>query len=254
MENKLKEFLIDYDSNLILALEKINKNQKNFLVVIKEGKVCGVITDGDIRRHIILNNNLNITIKDIYNSNFSYVTLEDGFKKVVTYFKDSKIKFLPIIDNDDNLINIITKENLHTLLLQNIEYNPFYNFSLLNDAILEHEIYPKPWGCYKTVLLNNFCQCKILYIQPKSSISLQKHFHRDEHWVIIKGSGLAIKDKEEIKIHEGSYLYISKNTVHRLINTSDSDFLILTEVQLGDYFGEDDIIRIKDEYNRINND
>ena len=210
MENKLKEFLIDYDSNLILALEKINKNQKNFLVVIKEGKVCGVITDGDIRRHIILNNNLNITIKDIYNSNFSYVTLEDGFKKVVTYFKDSKIKFLPIIDNDDNLINIITKENLHTLLLQNIEYNPFYNFSLLNDAILEHEIYPKPWGCYKTV--------------------------------------------EEIKIHEGSYLYISKNTVHRLINTSDSDFLILTEVQLGDYFGEDDIIRIKDEYNRINND
>ena len=120
MANKLKEFLIDYNSNIILALEKINNNQKNFLIVIKEGKVCGVITDGDIRRHIILNKNLNITIKNVYNSNFLYITLEDGFKKIISYFKDSKIKFLPIIDKYYNLINIITKENLHALLLQNI--------------------------------------------------------------------------------------------------------------------------------------
>ena len=80
---------------------------------------------------------------------------------------------------------------------------------------------------------------------------MQKHLKREEHWIIVNGVGNAIINDKTITIKEGSHLHIPRNTIHRLINTSDSAFLILAEVQLGDYFGEDDIIRIEDEYHRI---
>lgn len=250
MKISLKKYIINKNSKLISALEKIDSNNKGFLVVIDDEKVCGVITDGDIRRDLIKAKDLNKTINTIYTDSFIFLTINDGFKKVVEFFKESNIKFLPILDENKKLINIITKENLHSILLQNIEYDPFFNFDSLDDSILEHEIYPRPWGFYKTVLLNDFCQCKTITIKPNSSISLQKHLRREEHWIIVNGHGKAIVDTKETSIEEGKHLYIPKNTIHRLINTSDSEFLILTEVQLGDYFGEDDIIRIEDEYNR----
>ena len=251
MNKELLKYIIPKNSNLCLALEKIDKNNKGFLIVMDNDKVCGVITDGDIRRNLINNKNLNKKIEDIYNPNYSYLSMEDGFKKVVNSFKDPTIRFLPIINHEKKLINIITKDNLHTILLQNIEYDPTYDFNSLDDSILEHEIYPRPWGFYKTVILNDFCQCKIITIKPKSSISLQKHLKREEHWIIVNGYGEAIINTEKIQIKEGTHLHIPKNTIHRLINTSNSEYLILTEVQLGDYFGEDDIIRLEDDYNRI---
>ena len=251
MKKELHKYQINKNSTLISALEKINLNNKGFLIVVDNEKVCGVLTDGDIRRDLIKNKQLNKTIKDIYNPKYTYLTNRDSFKKVVTSFKDENIKFLPIINRKNELTNIITKENLHTILLQNIEYTPSYDFNSLNDSLLEHEIYPRPWGFYKTVLLNDFCQCKIITIKPNSSISLQKHLKREEHWIIVNGVGNAIINDKTITIKEGSHLHIPRNTIHRLINTSDSAFLILAEVQLGDYFGEDDIIRIEDEYHRI---
>lgn len=248
---KIIDYVINKDSTILKTMDKINKNKKGFVIVVDENKVCGVLTDGDIRRELIKNENLNKNINNIYTKDFTYLTLNDGFKKVVEFFKDKNIKFLPILDNDKKLINIITKDNLHTLLLQNIEYTPLYDFDSLDDSVLEHEIYPRPWGFYKTVILNDFCQCKIITLKPNSSISLQKHSRREEHWIIVNGHGEAIIDSKKIKIKEGTHIHIPKNTIHRLINTSNSEFLILTEVQLGDYFGEDDIIRIDDEYNRI---
>lgn len=244
-------YTIDLDSSILDAMLKINFNKKGFLIVLSNDKVCGVITDGDIRRNILKNKNLDDSITKIYIRNFAYLTINDGFKNVVEFFKNNKIKFLPILSEDKKLVNIITKNNLHTLLLQNIEYTPYYDFQSLDDTILEHEIYPRPWGFYKTVLLNNFCQCKIITLKPNSAISLQKHLRREEHWIIVNGQGKAIVDDDCIKIKEGMHIHIPINTVHRLINTSDSEYLILTEVQLGDYFGEDDIIRIEDDYNRI---
>ena len=247
----MQSYTINENSSIIDSMTKINSNKKGFLIVLSNEKVCGVITDGDIRRHIIKTQNINDTINSIYTRNFTYLTTTDGFMKVVEYFKENNIKFLPILNEDNELSNIITKENLQTILLQNIEYNPLYDFSSLDDSILQHEIYPRPWGFYKTVLLNDFCQCKIITIKPNSSISLQKHLKREEHWIIVNGQGKANIDNKIIYVKEGSHLHIPQNTIHRLINTSDSEFLILTEVQLGTYFGEDDIIRIEDEYDRV---
>ena len=247
----LEKYTIDKNSELLHALEKIDKNKKGFLIVLDNAKVCGVITDGDIRRNLIKTESIKKTIEGIYTNEFTYLTTEDGFSKVVEYFKGSNILFLPILDENKNLKNIITKKNLHALLLKNIEYDPFYDFDSIDDSVLEHEIYPRLWGFYKTTVLNDFCQCKIITLKPKSSISLQKHLRREEHWIIVNGYGKAIVDTEEIEIKAGSHLHIPKNTIHRLINTSETEYLILTEVQLGDYFGEDDIIRIEDEYDRI---
>ena len=160
MKKELHKYQINKNSTLISALEKINLNNKGFLIVVDNEKVCGVLTDGDIRRDLIKNKQLNKTIKDIYNPKYTYLTNRDSFKKVVTSFKDENIKFLPIIHRKNELTNIITKENLHTILLQNIEYTPSYDFNSLNDSLLEHEIYPRPWGFYKTVLLNDFANVK----------------------------------------------------------------------------------------------
>lgn len=251
MNNTLLSFTINKNSNLLTAMEKINKNEKGFLIVLDNNQVCGVITDGDIRRDLIKSKILKKKIDEVYNPNFKYLSLNDGFVKVVEYFKENNLKFLPIIDENKKLCNIITKTNLHSLLLQNIIYDPNYDFFSIDDSLLEHEIYPRPWGFYKTVILNDFCQCKIITIKEKSSISLQKHLKREEYWIIINGCGKAVVGDKILDVNKGSTIYIPKNTIHRLSNTSSTKSLILTEVQLGDYFGEDDIIRLKDDYNRV---
>lgn len=247
----LEKYTIDKDAKLLHALKKIDNNKKGFLIVLDSNEVCGVITDGDIRRDLIRTENTDKTIETIYTNQFTYLTIDDEFEKVVEYFKGSKIQFLPILDENRHLKNIITKKNMHALLLKNIAYDPFYDFDSIDDTILEHEIFPRIWGFYKTTMLNDFCQCKILTLKPKSSISLQKHMRREEHWIIVNGYGKAIVGPKKIKIRAGTHLHIPKNTLHKLKNTSETEYLILTEVQLGDYFGEDDIIRIEDEYGRI---
>lgn len=251
MKNSLNQFTVNKTVKLLDAMEKINKNKKGFLIVLDENKVCGVITDGDIRRDLIKNKNLEKDISGICNYDFKYLNLDDGFVKVVEYFKENNLKFLPILNENKKLCNLVTKTNLHSLLLQNITYDPHYDFCGIDDSLLEHEIHSRPWGFYKTVILNEFCQCKIITINPQVSISLQKHFRREEHWIIVNGKGRAIIGDAVLDINKGSSLHIPVNTIHRLTNTSDSESLILTEVQLGDYFGEDDIIRIEDDYGRV---
>ncbi len=81
-------------------------------------------------------------------------------------------------------------------------------------------------------------------------ISLQKHTKREEHWVVVYGKGNIILEDSTIKAYTGKYVFIPKGCKHRIINTSANQNLIFCEVQLGNYFGEDDIIRYEDKYNR----
>lgn len=243
-------YVIDKTSSIISALAKIDANKKGFLIVLDGSSVVGTLTDGDIRRAFIRGYNFNDTLMEIYTSPFHYLTLNDTFASVISYFKDSNVKFLPILGDDMQLCNIITKQNMHALLLQNIAYDPLYPFSYMDESLLDHEIYPRPWGFYKTAFLNQFCQCKTITVNPKSSLSLQKHLRREEHWIIVHGEGSARVADEVFTVKAGCHVHIPRGTLHRLINNSEKEALIVTEVQLGDYFGEDDIIRIEDEYGR----
>lgn len=246
----LSLYITDKSTSLIQVMEKINKNKKGFLIVLDGQKVVGTITDGDIRRALIRGISPEVNIDEIYVANFTYLMLEDGLPRVIECFKLAGVKFLPILDDAMQLCNIITKQNMHALLLQNIAYDPLYPFCDMDESLLDHEIYPRPWGFYKTAFLNQFCQCKTITVNPKSSLSLQKHLRREEHWIIVHGEGSARVADEVFTVKAGCHVHIPQGTLHRLMNNSEKESLIVTEVQLGDYFGEDDIIRIEDEYGR----
>ena len=136
-------------------------------------------------------------------------------------------------------------------MLNDLKWNYSLDFSEMDKKELVYEIYNRPWGYFKTVLLSDFAQAKILCVYPKGKLSLQEHKFREEHWVIIKGNGrMTIGDSQKL-LNEGDYIYIPKGCKHTIENISDNNNLYISEVQLGTYFGEDDIIRYEDIYNRI---
>jgi mannose-1-phosphate guanylyltransferase/mannose-6-phosphate isomerase len=113
----------------------------------------------------------------------------------------------------------------------------------------EHRRIFRPWGYYHSVDSGTRYQVKRIVVKPGAQLSLQKHFHRAEHWVVVKGTA-EVTNGEEIRIvHETESIYIPMGNVHRLGNPGKIP-LELIEVQVGSYLGEDDIVRFKDEYGR----
>ena len=104
-------------------------------------------------------------------------------------------------------------------------------------------IYTRPWGSYQTLALAPGYQVKVLIIQPGGRLSLQKHFKRSEHWVVVAGRALTVGEtQQEYRVNES--VYISKETVHRIENFTDG-LSMLIEVQVGDYLGKDHIVGLK---------
>ena len=108
----------------------------------------------------------------------------------------------------------------------------------------------RPWGEFH-ILYDEDCKIKRLVVLPQKRLSLQSHQHRKELWLVIQGQGKAQLDDDVIDIKKGSIIVIEKHQKHRLINDHDEDKLELIEIQTGDYFGEDDIIRYEDDFARI---
>ena len=223
-----------------------------FLVAIDSFQVLvGTITDGDIRRGILRGVQLTDKVSSVICCNFTAVHTKDGLKEVLEKFQNPRIEFLPILDKKNKIQNIITRKALNVLLLRNQTFCMDFDFTTLDDYILEHEIFVRPWGFYKTTILNNMFLSKIIHIMPGQALSLQSHQRREEYWIIVNGTGVIQLGKSTHKISPGESYFIPKDCKHRLINTSEIETLIFVEVQLGDYFGEDDIERYEDRYNRF---
>lgn len=242
-----------YETDTVIdALIKIDLNKDGFVIVLDTSDVVsGVITDGDIRRAIIRGFSKNDSVALIYTKNAKTVNITDGFKIVTELFKNQSIKFLPVIDDMGKLANIITKSHMHALLLQDIHADLYYDFLSLDTSIVDYEIYQRPWGYYKTTVINDYFQGKIISVRPGGQLSLQSHEHREEHWIIVHGTGVVQLDESKVPVSCGSSIFIPKGCKHRLTNIDAQENLIITEVQIGDYFGEDDIIRYEDVYGRI---
>lgn len=109
----------------------------------------------------------------------------------------------------------------------------------------------RPWGHYTVLEEWPRFKMKRIVVKPGKRLSLQKHNHRSEHWVVVSGSAIVTKGKEQRFIKPNESIYIPIGEVHRMENQGKID-LVFLEVQVGEYLEEDDIVRIEDDFNRDN--
>ena len=251
MNNSLSMYVIQEGASILSALQSINENTKGFLIVNNEvNKVVGVLTDGDIRRAFIAGATTNDSINDFAVRKFTSLSIKNDLSDAIEIFKIKAIKFLPSLNENGELVNIITKNQLHALLLQDMHADINYDFTTLDDSVVDYEIFQRPWGFYKTIVLNDYFQSKVISVKPGQQLSLQSHNHREEHLIVAHGTGTVQIEKSIINVSCGSSLFIPMGAKHRLTNTDEKENLIITEIQIGDYLGEDDIVRYEDIYGR----
>jgi mannose-1-phosphate guanylyltransferase/mannose-6-phosphate isomerase len=114
---------------------------------------------------------------------------------------------------------------------------------------INHTLVYRPWGSYESLAMGDGYQIKHIVVNPGASLSLQLHHRRAEHWTVIKGSGLIFCDDKEFMLHANGSTFIPLGSKHRLSNPGVEP-VELIEVQIGDYLGEDDIVRFEDIYGR----
>ena len=149
-----------------------------------------------------------------------------------------------IIVDDDNATLIIqkgksekVKDALEVLKSLNIP------------AAREHSYEYRPWGIFENLLDSKICKVKRLTVNPGHHLSLQYHHKRSEHWVVVQGQATVQLEGKMLYMDSGQSIDIPLGAQHSLGNDTDED-LIVIEVQMGSYFGEDDIVRVSDPYNR----
>lgn len=247
----MKKHVISSQASLYDALSQMNTQKVKFLIAVdKIGRAVGTLTDGDVRRGLLQGMKLEDPIHIAYSADFTSVKTTDGLAEVLGAFQNPKIEFLPVLDPDGRMTRIITRRGLNVLLLMNQRFSMDFDFSSLDENSLEYEIFARPWGFYKTTVLNDLFQSKVIYVMPGQALSLQSHRRREEYWIVVSGHGtIQLGESLHAAIPGGTW-FIPKGCRHRLMNTSETETLILTEVQLGDYFGEDDIERYDDRYGR----
>ncbi|MGO0790208.1 mannose-1-phosphate guanylyltransferase/mannose-6-phosphate isomerase [Herbaspirillum seropedicae] len=117
-----------------------------------------------------------------------------------------------------------------------------------NESATHRKVH-RPWGWYDSIDEGDRFKVKRIQVKPKASLSLQKHHHRAEHWVVVKGTAEVTRGDEKILLTENQSTYIALGEVHRLANPGNIP-LEIVEVQSGSYTGEDDIVRFEDHYGR----
>ncbi|MBY8918137.1 mannose-1-phosphate guanylyltransferase/mannose-6-phosphate isomerase [Nitratireductor sp. L1-7-SE] len=115
---------------------------------------------------------------------------------------------------------------------------------------MDHRRVYRPWGDYDSIDFGNRYQVKRITVKPGAKLSVQKHHHRSEHWVVVRGTARVLKGEESITLTENQSTYIPLGEIHALENPGKIP-LELIEVQSGSYLGEDDIIRLEDRYGRV---
>lgn len=153
----------------------------------------------------------------------------------------------------DNLIIVDTQDSLMVVNKQDSE-----NVKLIVNALKEkrrpepslHRTVYRPWGHYDSIDKGDHDQVKRITVKPHAKLSLQKHQHRAEHWVVVKGRAKVTNGENTFFLNVNESTYIPIGAIHSLENPDDSPLEII-EVQSGDYLGEDDIIRLEDKYGRI---
>jgi len=172
----------------------------------------------------------------------------DGVKNTYTYSSNRLVSVigisdLVIVDTQDALLVADKKysQNIKNIVNQLKKNN--------RPEADNHRKVFRPWGYYDSIDADDGFQVKRILVNPGAKLSLQKHEHRAEHWVVVKGVAKVTCGDKTFSLKENQSTYIPKGEVHRLENTEEIDLEII-EIQTGDYLGEDDIIRLEDDYQR----
>ena len=153
------------------------------------------------------------------------------------------VENLVIVDTPDALLvsakgqSQAVKKVVETLKHRNDERGTFHN------------TVHRPWGTYTVIEEGPDYKIKRIEVLPGAKLSLQLHHHRNEHWVVISGNAEVVNGDQVLQLRTNESTYIPKNTKHRLTNLGHQP-LVIIEAQVGDYLGEDDIVRFEDQYGR----
>ena len=176
------------------------------------------------------------------------------------YVRDTKNTYIQTEDSlvatigIDNLIIVNTKDALLVASKDSSQDVKQIVDSLKNQNREEYKLHKevfRPWGSYESLIISDEYQVKKLTVYPLQKLSVQMHYKRSEHWVVVKGKAKITNGKDEFILLKNESTYIPVETVHALENPSNNENLEIIEVQTGTYFGEDDIVRFEDRYGRI---
>jgi mannose-6-phosphate isomerase len=112
-------------------------------------------------------------------------------------------------------------------------------------------IHKSPWGTWEVLEDSELYKVKKIRINPLQRLSYQKHFKREENWFIVEGTAEVTVDGVEKILQTGDFIHIPQEALHRIKNISEVAILVFIEIQRGTYFGEDDIVRMTDDYGRL---
>jgi len=154
------------------------------------------------------------------------------------------VEDLIIVDTPDALL--VTNSNCS----QDVKYIVSQLKNRNHYSYKTHRTVARPWGSFTILDEGSGFKVKKLLIKPLSSLSLQTHRHRNEHWIIVSGVAEVITGESKISLSVNQAIYIPAGVKHRLFNNDENEPLILIEVQWGEYLGEDDIVRLEDQYFR----
>ncbi len=123
-------------------------------------------------------------------------------------------------------------------------------FSRYAGSVSRQEAVEKPWGAYQVLDGGEGFQVKRIEVRPGGRLSYQRHAHRAEHWFVVAGEAHVALDGEERNLSRGESVDIPVGAAHRVASAGE-ERLVLIEIQTGDYLGEDDIVRLEDDYGRV---
>ncbi len=190
----------------------------------------------DENNNAVLNN---AVLKDVLNINSKNNLIMSSGRMVATI----DIEDLIIVDTDDALL--VAKKGSSQNVKKVVDELRKRNSELHAQHLTVH----RPWGSYTVLLESNLYKIKKIMVKSKAKLSLQKHFHRSEHWIVTSGTALVTIGDKTVLLKANESTYIPIGSVHRLENPGLIP-LVLIEAQVGEYLKEDDIVRFEDDYHR----
>lgn len=249
-KKSLKSTNKDLDFIRIIENEFYKSPSNSIDYAVMEHTLDGVVVPldagwTDIGSWSMLHNNKN---KDNNNNVIEGDVIIDNVKNSYIYSSNRLISAI-------GLNNIVIVDTQDALLVLNKKYDQNIkkivaklNIEKRSESINHRKIF-RPWGYFDSIDSGKEFQVKRIFVNPKAKLSLQKHEFRAEHWVIISGTAIITCGEKVFKLTKNQSTYIPKGQIHRLENPNSSTLEII-EIQTGSYLGEDDIIRLEDDYQR----